>query len=58
MPLESAAASRILVMLDGTDARDAYPFAQYEKMFGNAGFVKTSLHPVPDMPQQVLISEK
>ncbi len=47
-----------LVMLAGTDAGDAYTFAQYEKMFGNAGFVKTTLHPVPDMPQQVLLSEK
>jgi SAM-dependent methyltransferase len=47
-----------LVMLAGTDAGDAYTFAQYEKMFGNAGFAKTTLHPVPDMPQQVLLSEK
>ncbi len=52
------AAAFSLVMLAGTDSGDAYTFAQYEKMFGNAGFVKTSLHPVPDMPQQVLLSEK
>jgi hypothetical protein len=37
---------------------DAYTFSEYEKMFGNAGFVKTTLHPVPNMPQQVLLSEK
>ncbi|MDP9147413.1 MAG: methyltransferase domain-containing protein [Acidobacteriota bacterium] len=47
-----------LVMLATTDSGDAYTFAEYEKMFRNAGFSKTTLHPVPDMPQQVLISEK
>ena len=52
------AASFSLIMLAGTDAGDAYTFSQYEKMFQNAGFVKTTLHPVPDMPQQVLLSEK
>jgi 2-polyprenyl-3-methyl-5-hydroxy-6-metoxy-1,4-benzoquinol methylase len=52
------AAAFSLTMLAGTDAGDAYTFSQYEKMFRNAGFVKTTLHPVPDMPQQVLLSEK
>lgn len=52
------AAAFSLVMLAGTDAGDAYTFEQYEKMFRNAGFSKTTLHPIPDMPQQVLISEK
>lgn len=52
------AAAFSLVMLAGTDAGDAYTFAQYEKMFGNAGFSKTTFHPVPEMPQQVLLSEK
>ena len=52
------AAAFSLVMLAGTDAGDAYTFAQYEKMFRNTGFAKTTLHPVPEMPQQVLVSEK
>jgi 2-polyprenyl-3-methyl-5-hydroxy-6-metoxy-1,4-benzoquinol methylase len=52
------AAALSLVMLAGTDRGDAYAFAQYEKMFANAGFKKTSLHPVPEMPQRVLVSEK
>lgn len=52
------AAAFSLVMLAGTDSGDAYTLAQYEKMFGNAGFAKTTLHPIPEMPQQVLISEK
>jgi 2-polyprenyl-3-methyl-5-hydroxy-6-metoxy-1,4-benzoquinol methylase len=51
------AASFSLIMLAETDAGDAYTFSQYEKMFGNAGFVKTTLYPVPDVPQQVLVSE-
>jgi len=55
-PPMSAAFS--LIMLANTDAGDAYTLAEYEKMFCNAGFVKTTLHPVPDMPQQVLLSEK
>ncbi len=52
------AAAFSLIMLAETDAGDAYTFSQYEKMFRNVGFVKTTLHPVPDMPQQVLLSEK
>ncbi len=52
------AAAFSLVMLAGTDAGDPYAFAQYEKMLANAGFKTTSLHPVPEMPQQVLVSEK
>lgn len=52
------AAAFSLVMLAGTDRGDAYTFAQYERMFGNAGFAKTTLHPIPDLPQQVLLSEK
>lgn len=52
------AAGFSMIMLAGTDAGDAYTFSQYEKMFGSAGFGKTTLHPVPDMPQQVLLSEK
>ncbi|HEY6943538.1 MAG TPA: class I SAM-dependent methyltransferase [Candidatus Acidoferrum sp.] len=52
------AAAFSLVMLAGTDAGDAYTFAQYEKMFNKAGFANTTLHPVPEMPQQVLVSEK
>ena len=52
------AAAFSLVMLADTDAGDAYTFTEYEKMFCNAGFAKTTLHPVPDMPQQVLVSEK
>jgi SAM-dependent methyltransferase len=47
-----------LIMLANTDAGDAYTFSEYEKMFRNAGFAKSTLHPVPEMPQQVVVSEK
>src|SRR5580698_3362684 len=53
-----AAAAFSLNMLVGTDAGDAYTFSEYGKMFANAGFAKTTLHPVTGMPQQVLISGK
>ncbi len=53
-----AAAAFSLNMLVGTDAGDAYTYSEYEKMFANAGFSKTTLHPVTGMPQQVLISGK
>lgn len=52
------AAAFSLIMLANTDAGDAYTFTEYEKMFRNAGFAKSTAHPVPDMPQQVLVSEK
>jgi 2-polyprenyl-3-methyl-5-hydroxy-6-metoxy-1,4-benzoquinol methylase len=52
------AAAFSIVMLANTNAGDAYTFAEYEKMFANAGFGKTTLHQIPDMPQQVLVSEK
>ena len=63
IPFEEArlppmAASFPLVMLAGTDAGDAYTFSEYEKMFRNAGFAKTTFHPIPDLPQQALVSEK
>jgi len=54
----AVAAAFSLVMLAGTDAGDTYTFAQYEKMFGNTGFVNTTLYPVPNVPQQVLVSVK
>jgi cyclopropane fatty-acyl-phospholipid synthase-like methyltransferase len=47
-----------LVMLATTDAGDAYTLPEYEQMFRNAGFAKTTLHQIPDMPSQVLVSEK
>jgi cyclopropane fatty-acyl-phospholipid synthase-like methyltransferase len=52
------AAAFSMIMLAGTDAGDAYTLAEYEKMFQEAGFRSTTLNPVPEMPQQILISQK
>lgn len=52
------AAAFSLVMLAGTDAGDAYTFAEYEKMFRDCGFAKATLHLIQDMPQQVIVAEK
>jgi hypothetical protein len=53
-----AAAAFSLVMLANTDAGQAYTLSEYQEMFGNAGFKSTTLHQVPDMPNQILVSEK
>jgi SAM-dependent methyltransferase len=52
------AAAFSVVMLANTDVGDAYTFAEHDRMARNAGFAKSTLHPVPDMPQQVVASEK
>jgi 2-polyprenyl-3-methyl-5-hydroxy-6-metoxy-1,4-benzoquinol methylase len=52
------AAAFSLIMLTGTEAGDAYTFAEYETMFRNAGFAKSALHQIPSSPQQVVLSEK
>jgi 2-polyprenyl-3-methyl-5-hydroxy-6-metoxy-1,4-benzoquinol methylase len=52
------AAAFSLIMLANTDTGDAYTFSEYEKMFRNAGFANSTLHPVPGMPQQIIVSER
>jgi SAM-dependent methyltransferase len=47
-----------MVMLVGTPSGDAYTFAELERMFGNAGFSRSTLHALPPTFQQVVISEK
>lgn len=55
-PPESAGFS--MQMLIGTPSGDAYTFAELEQMFANAGFSRSTLHPLPPTFQQVVISEK
>jgi SAM-dependent methyltransferase len=55
-PPDSAGFS--LIMLMGTPSGDAYTFSQLERMFANAGFSRSTLHPLPPTIQQVVISEK
>jgi ubiquinone/menaquinone biosynthesis C-methylase UbiE len=47
-----------LVMLANTDAGDAYTFKELDKIFSEAGFSRTVAHPIPEMPQTALVSEK
>lgn len=47
-----------MMMLLSTPGGDAYTFSELQKMFGNAGFSRSTLHPLPPTIEQVVISEK
>ncbi|HEV7743632.1 MAG TPA: class I SAM-dependent methyltransferase [Pyrinomonadaceae bacterium] len=51
-------ASFSVQMLGSTEAGDAYTFAELERMFANAGFARSELHPLPPSVQRVVISQK
>ena len=55
-PPDSAGFS--MMMLISTPSGDAYTFAEFEKMFANAGFSHSTLHALPPTFEQVVISEK
>jgi hypothetical protein len=55
-PPDAAAFS--MMMLTGTPSGDAYPFSELTRMFSNAGFSASTLHPLPPTFEQVVISEK
>jgi len=46
-----------MVMLAMTVSGDAYTFAEYQKMFANAGFKSSELH-TPPMAEQLIVAEK
>jgi ubiquinone/menaquinone biosynthesis C-methylase UbiE len=52
------AASFSLIMLGTTPSGDAYTFAELDRMFRNAGFASSELHPLPPTFSQVVISHK
>jgi len=52
------AAGFSMMMLTSTPSGDAYTFAELERMFANAGFSRSTLHPLPPTIQQVVVSEK
>lgn len=52
------AAGFSVMMLTSTPSGDAYTFAELERMFANAGFSRSTFHPLPPTIQQVIISEK
>jgi len=47
-----------IVMLALTDAGDVFTFSEYDSMFRNAGFSKSTLYQLPNGPQQLVVSEK
>jgi ubiquinone/menaquinone biosynthesis C-methylase UbiE len=55
-PIESAGFA--LVMLGGTPSGDAYTFHDLEKMFKNAGYSHSEIHPVAGSIQNVSESRK
>jgi 2-polyprenyl-3-methyl-5-hydroxy-6-metoxy-1,4-benzoquinol methylase len=52
------AAAFSMMMLGTTEAGDAYTFSELDRMFRNAGFGRSELHPLPPSPGQVVISYK
>ncbi|MCW5982808.1 MAG: methyltransferase domain-containing protein [Bryobacteraceae bacterium] len=53
-----SAAGFPLVMLATTPGGDAYTFADYERMFANAGFRRSELHDLGPAPERLVISHK
>lgn len=47
-----------LVMLSSTPSGDAYTFAEFDRMFKNAGFAKNDIHEIPPAIQQLIVSQK
>jgi len=50
------AAAFSMTMLASTPAGDAYTFAEYEKMFSQAGFSRSEIHSLTPSPQRLVIS--
>jgi ubiquinone/menaquinone biosynthesis C-methylase UbiE len=55
-PPEAAGFS--IMMLAGTPGGDAYTFSELERMFSNAGFARSEIHPLPPSIEQLVISHK
>jgi 2-polyprenyl-3-methyl-5-hydroxy-6-metoxy-1,4-benzoquinol methylase len=52
------AAGFAMMMLGSTAAGDVYTFAEYEKMFRNAGFASSELHSLNKSPESLIVSRK
>jgi 2-polyprenyl-3-methyl-5-hydroxy-6-metoxy-1,4-benzoquinol methylase len=52
-PAEAAFA---MTMLASTPSGDAYTFSEFDRMFRNAGFARSEIHPSP--PQHIIVSSK
>jgi SAM-dependent methyltransferase len=51
-------ASFSMMMLGTTADGDAYTFAEYDRMFRNAGFSRNEIHQPEKSPQQVIVSQR
>jgi hypothetical protein len=47
-----------MMMLGSTPSGDAYTFAEFERMFRNAGFSQSELRPLVASPEQLIIARK
>ncbi len=47
-----------MMMLGTTAHGDAYTFAEYDRMFRNAGFARSEMHELSPLPQRVIVSYK
>jgi hypothetical protein len=47
-----------LTMLATTARGDAYTFAEYDRVFSDAGFARSEFHPLPPTTQQAVVSYK
>ncbi len=47
-----------LIMLATTPSGDAYTFAEFDRMFKNAGFVKNEIHSLEPAIEQLIVSRK
>jgi hypothetical protein len=50
------AAAFALTMLATTERGDAYTFAEYERVFAEAGFARSVLHAPPQLPGRIVVS--
>jgi 2-polyprenyl-3-methyl-5-hydroxy-6-metoxy-1,4-benzoquinol methylase len=53
-----ATATFALTMLATTARGDAYTFAEYDRVFSEAGFARSEFHPLPPTTQQAVVSYK
>ena len=55
---EQSAAKFALTMLATTAHGDAYTFAEYQRVFAKAGFVRSEFHALSPTMQQAVVSQK
>ncbi|MGO9269298.1 MAG: class I SAM-dependent methyltransferase [Terriglobia bacterium] len=55
-PLPAATFS--MIMLGTTPHGDAYTFAEFDRMFRQAGFARSELHEMPPTPERMIVSYK